>query len=240
MSVRVRFAPSPTGYLHLGGARTALFNWAYARRHGGKFILRIEDTDLDRSTPEATQAILDSMKWLGIAWDEGPEVGGAQGPYFQTERRALYREHAEALLVSGKAYRCYCTAEELEARRQSQTQRREPPRYDWRCRELDAAARARFEAEGRGAAIRYALSADGGETGWDDLVRERVAFPNDVLDDFVILCTDGLPTYKFACVVDDHAMVRQIIRPKERSIRIGCRTAIIPRGRKYTHRKICA
>src|SRR6516225_7517997 len=152
MSVRVRFAPSPTGFLHVGGARTALFNYLFARAQGGVFILRIEDTDAARSTGEASAAILDSMRWLGLGWDEGPEVGGDHGPYFQSERRPLYRRAADALLAAGRAYPCYCTAAELEQRREAQLARGEPPRYDGRCRGLAAAARARHEAEGRTAA----------------------------------------------------------------------------------------
>ena len=205
MSVRVRFAPSPTGYLHVGGARTALFNALYARRHGGAFILRIEDTDVARSTEESVAAIVDSMHWLGLTWDEGPGVGGGFGPYFQGERRDLYAHHAEMLRVAGRAYSCYCTAEELEQRRAAQMARGEPPRYDGRCRALDAATRARYDAEGRPAATRFAKLDDGDVT-WTDGVRGPVTFQNDVLDDFVLLRSDGWPTYNFACVVDDHLM----------------------------------
>ena len=212
MSVRVRFAPSPTGFLHVGGARTALFNYLFARAQGGVFILRIEDTDAARSTGEASAAILDSMRWLGLGWDEGPEVGGDHGPYFQSERRPLYRRAADALLAAGRAYPCYCTAAELEQRREAQLARGEPPRYDGRCRGLAAAARARHEAEGRTAALRFALPGPG-ETTWDDIVRGRVAFQNEVLDDFVLLRSDGLSTYNFACVVDDDAMaISHVIR----------------------------
>jgi glutamyl-tRNA synthetase len=212
MSVRVRFAPSPTGHLHVGGARTALYNYLHARRLGGVFILRIEDTDAERSTPESLAAIFDSMRWLGLAWDEGPEAGGAYGPYFQSERRALYQAHAETLTASGRAYPCYCTPAELEERRAAQLARGEPPRYDGRCRALDAAGRARMEAEGRTAALRFALPGPA-ETAWEDVIRGRVAFRNEVLDDFVILRSDGLPTYNYACVVDDHLMeISDVIR----------------------------
>jgi nondiscriminating glutamyl-tRNA synthetase len=212
VTVRVRFAPSPTGFLHVGGARTALYNYLFARVHGGVFVLRIEDTDAARSTDESVTAILDSLRWLGLVWDEGPEVGGDHGPYFQSERRAHYHRHAKALLAAGRAYPCYCTPAELEAMRESQAAGKEPQRYDGRCRDLDAAGRARLVAEGRGAALRFALEA-AGETAWTDVVRDRVAFRNDVLDDFVLLRADGLPTYNFACVVDDHEMeITHVIR----------------------------
>ncbi len=212
MTVRVRFAPSPTGFLHVGGARTALYNYLFARVHGGVFVLRIEDTDAARSTDESVTAILDSLRWLGLAWDEGPGAGGAHGPYFQSERREHYRRHAGALRAAGRAYPCYCTPAELEAMRESQAVHKEPQRYDGRCRGLDAAARARLEAEGRAPALRFALET-GGETAWQDVVRDRVAFRNDVLDDFVLLRADGLPTYNFACVVDDHEMeISHVIR----------------------------
>ena len=212
MSVRVRFAPSPTGYLHVGGARTALFNYLFARRHGGVFILRIEDTDAARSTEESVTAILDSMRWLGLEWDEGPDRGGTHGPYFQGERRGQYARHAAALKAAGRAYPCFCTAAELEERRTAQLARGEPPRYDGRCRALDPRERARLESEGKPAALRFAKQPDGDVT-WSDGVRGPVAFQNDVLDDFVLLRSDGGPTYNFACVVDDHEMeITDVIR----------------------------
>ncbi len=213
MTVRVRFAPSPTGYLHVGGARTALFNYLFARGQRGVFVLRIEDTDAARSTDESLGAILDSLRWLGLAWDEGPEAEGPYGPYFQSQRRGRYRLHAESLQAGGRAYPCYCTADELEARREAQLKRGEPPRYDGRCRGLDPAGRAAFEAEGRRAALRFVLPAGAGEIRWDDVVRGAVSFQNEVLDDFVVLRSDGLPTYNFACVVDDHEMaITHVIR----------------------------
>jgi nondiscriminating glutamyl-tRNA synthetase len=212
MSVRVRFAPSPTGYLHVGGARTALYNYLFARANGGVFILRIEDTDAARSTEESLNAILDSMRWLGLSWDEGPGAGGRQGPYFQAQRGEIYRRHADALLASGRAYRCYCTATELEARRQEQIARGAAPRYDVRCRGLDEAARGKREDEGRQPAIRFRLP-DDGAVSWDDIARSEVTFQNEVLDDFVLLRSDGLATYNFACVVDDHEMeISHVIR----------------------------
>jgi glutamyl-tRNA synthetase len=212
MSVRVRFAPSPTGFLHVGGARTALFNYLFARRERGTFVLRIEDTDAARSTEESLRAILDGLHWLGLTWDEGPGAGGSHGPYVQSERRELYQGEAEALLEAGRAYRCFCTPEELEERRAAQLARGEPPRYDGRCRDLDDAARARFLAEGRRPALRFRLEEEG-EVAWEDVVRGRVAFRGDVLDDFVILRSDGNPTYNFAAVVDDHAMaITHVVR----------------------------
>ncbi len=212
MKPRVRFAPSPTGYLHVGGARTALYNWLLARRLGGTMILRIEDTDAARSTDESVRAIFESLGWLGLSWDEGPGIGGPHGPYFQSERRDLYRAKADELEGRGLAYPCWCTPEELEKRREQQAAAGQPPRYDGRCRRLDAAARAERAAAGTPPATRFALEPTG-MTAWDDVVRERVSFQNDLLDDFVLLRSDGLPTYNFACVVDDHAMeITHVIR----------------------------
>jgi glutamyl-tRNA synthetase len=212
VSVRVRFAPSPTGYLHVGGARTALYNYLFARSRGGTFVLRIEDTDAARSTDESVRAILDSLAWLGLTWDEGPGVDGGNGPYFQSERREFYQRHAAALEQAGRAYRCYCTPAELDAMREEQARAKLPQGYDGRCRRLDATARARLEAGGRPPVLRFALD-PAGETVWEDVVRGRVAFRRDVLDDFVLLRADGLPTYNFACVVDDHEMaISHVIR----------------------------
>ncbi len=212
MSVRVRFAPSPTGHLHVGGARTALFNYLFARVHGGVFVLRIEDTDAARSTDASVRAIFDSLRWLGLSWDEGPQAGGNAGPYFQSERRPLYARRAEALREAGRAYPCYCTPEELEARREKQVERGEAPRYDGRCRNLDDAARAALAAEGRTPALRFALPGPG-EIAWKDVVRGDVSFRAELLDDFVLIRSDGLPTYNFACVVDDHEMdISHVVR----------------------------
>jgi len=187
--IRTRFAPSPTGYLHIGGARTALFCWAFARRHGGKFILRVEDTDRERSTQESVQAILDGLSWLGIDWDEGP--------YYQMQRLDRYREAAEQLLREGRAYRCYCTREELEAMREAQVARGEKPRYDRRWRDSTEAPPA-----GRPAVIRFKNPLDGA-VAWDDLVKGTVSVANDELDDLVLVRADGVPTYNFGVVVDD-------------------------------------
>jgi glutamyl-tRNA synthetase len=190
--VVTRFAPSPTGYLHIGGARTALFNWLYARRSGGKFILRIEDTDQERSTPELVQAILDGMSWLGITWDEGP--------YFQMERMELYRKEAERLLREGKAYRCVCKKEELDRRREEMKARGEKPRYDGRCRALPPGA-----TEGKPHVLRIKTPL-AGQTVVRDLLRGDVVFENSGLDDLVLLRTDGSPTYNYVVVVDDASM----------------------------------
>ena len=179
MSLRTRFAPSPTGYLHIGGARTALFSWLYARHHGGEFVLRIEDTDLERSTAESVNAILEGMNWLGLTYDHGP--------FYQTERFDRYKEVIEQLMAAGHAYRCYCTKEELDAMREEQKARKEKPRYDGRCR-------ARTEPrEGVEPVIRF-RTPDEGVTVVDDMVRGKVAFQNSELDDLIIARSDGSPT----------------------------------------------
>jgi glutamyl-tRNA synthetase len=197
-TVRVRFPPSPTGHLHLGGVRTALFNWLYARHHGGVFVLRIEDTDRTRSTEESIQAILESLRWLGLDWDEGP--------YRQTERLAIYQEHAYRLLEEGKAYYCYCSPEELQARREQAVRRGEAPRYDRRCRDL------KHPPLGRQPAIRLKAPL-AGETRFVDLIHGELAFENSELDDLIILRSDGTPTYNFAVVVDDVTMrITHVIR----------------------------
>ena len=187
-----RFAPSPTGYLHIGGARTALFNWLYARRSGGKFILRIEDTDQERSTPEAAQAIIDGMSWLGILWDAGP--------YFQMERMDLYRKEADRLLQEGKAYRCICPKEDLDARREAMKARGEKPRYDRQCIDLPPEA-----VEGKPHVVRI-KTPPSGKTVVHDLFRGEVAYDNSELDDLILLRTDGSPTYNYVVVVDDASM----------------------------------
>jgi glutamyl-tRNA synthetase len=204
MSVRTRFAPSPTGFLHIGGARTALFSWAYARRHGGKFVLRIEDTDLERSTQASVEAILDGMKWLGIDWDEGP--------FFQMQRLARYREVAEQLIAAGHAYRCWATKEELDAMREAQRARGEKPRYDGRWRPERAKASGLVPPADRPPVIRFRTPEEG-SVGWNDLVKGLIEFPNAELDDLVLLRADGVPTYNFGVVVDDLDMrITQVIR----------------------------
>ena len=200
-AVRTRFAPSPTGYLHVGGARTALFNWLYARRHAGRFILRIEDTDRERSTEGAVEAILDGLAWLGLDWDEGP--------WFQSERMARYREAAESLLASGRAYHCHCPKERLDRIRAEQLARREKPRYDGYCRDR---GRDRAPPGAAPPVIRFRTPRDG-ETIVEDLVRGRVVIRNEELDDLVIVRADGTPTYNFSVVVDDLDMaVTHVVR----------------------------
>jgi glutamyl-tRNA synthetase len=212
--VRCRIAPAPTGYLHVGNARTALYNWLFARHHGGTFILRIEDTDLKRSTPEAIAIVMDSLRWLELEWDEGPEVGGDFGPYFQTQRMAHYHEAAERFLAEGRAYHCYCTPEELEDRRRAALARGETPGYDGRCRTLSAADRARFEAEGRPKAVRFAMP--GTDIVVPDLIRGDTHFPANDLRDFVILRSDRTPTYLLAAAVDDVQMqMTHVIRGED-------------------------
>ena len=213
-NVRVRFAPSPTGKLHIGGARTAIYNWAFARANGGTFILRIDDTDPTRSTAENTQVILRAMRWLGLDWDEGPEVGGDFGPYAQTERLDLYREAAERLLAEGKAYPCFCTPEQLEADRKAAQERKDPFQgYQRRCRNIPAdEARARMEA-GEPYTLRIKVPEDRGDVVIDDAVHGKVVFDAKELDDFVIFRSDGTPTYNFATVVDDALMgITHVIR----------------------------
>lgn len=210
--VRVRFAPSPTGALHVGSARTALFNWLFARHHQGTFILRIEDTDAARSTEASSQTIFDGMRWLGLDWDEGPGVGGDYGPYFQRERLDLYREFAQKLIDKGLAYSCYCTPEELAERREAMRQAGLDPKYDRKCLHLSETEKARLEAEGRRPVLRF-YSEDEGESVVHDLIHGESRFANKVLDDFVIMRSDDLPTYNFAVVVDDHLMeITHVIR----------------------------
>ncbi|MFA7095538.1 MAG: glutamate--tRNA ligase [Gammaproteobacteria bacterium] len=198
MSIRTRFAPSPTGYLHIGGARTALFSWLYARKHGGTFVLRIEDTDQERSTVESVNAILEGMTWLGLEYDEGP--------FFQTQRFPRYREVIQQLLEEGKAYRCYCTKEELDAMREAQMARKEKPRYDGRCRHL------KNPPTDKPFVVRFKNPLDGVVV-VDDLIRGKVVFQNSELDDLIIARTDGTPTYNFTVVVDDYDMkITHVIR----------------------------
>ncbi len=197
-NIRVRFAPSPTGYLHIGGVRTALFNWLFARHNKGVFILRIEDTDQTRSTDESIQAIIEGMQWLGLDWDEGP--------YRQTERMHIYKEHVEKLLQEDKAYHCYCTPEELEGRRKQALAEKRIPKYDGRCREL------KNPVPGRQPAVRFKVPLQG-ETIVDDHVKGRIVFENTQLDDLIIMRSDGWPTYNFCVVVDDATMnITHVIR----------------------------
>lgn len=206
-TVRVRFAPSPTGSPHIGNIRTALFTWLYARKHGGVFILRIEDTDRARYVEGSVQEIMDSLRWLGLDWDEGP--------YFQSERLPLYQEVAQRLVASGHAYRCYCTPERLEELRRQQEAAKQPTGYDRRCRYLSDEERRRLEAEGTPYVIRFAMPLEG-ETVFHDEIRGEIRFENRLLDDFVMLKSDGYPTYHLASVTDDHHMgITHVIRGEE-------------------------
>ncbi|HEY4743631.1 MAG TPA: glutamate--tRNA ligase, partial [Desulfuromonadaceae bacterium] len=196
--LRVRFAPSPTGYLHVGGARTALFNWLLARKQEGTFILRIEDTDVERSTQESVDAILQGMEWLGLDWDEGP--------FYQSDNFPLYREYVHRLLDTGKAYRCYCTAEELEAKRELAMKEGRKPKYDGTCRERTD------HPEGAPYVVRF-RAPQAGATSFDDLIKGTITFPNEELDDLIIQRSDGTPTYNFCVVIDDASMrITTVIR----------------------------
>lgn len=214
--VRVRFAPSPTGYLHIGGARTALFNWLFARGRNGRFILRIEDTDRKRFVPDSLDDLMSNLRWLGLQWDEGPEVGGPYGPYFQSERLHLYQHWAHWLVEHGHAYRCYCSEERLEAVRQEQLARGDPqPGYDRFCRTLTAQQRAQHEAAGDPYVIRLAVPLEGSTT-FHDAIRGDITFEHSQLKDAVLLKSDGWPTYHLAAVVDDHLMeISHIMRADE-------------------------
>ena len=213
--VRVRFAPSPTGRPHVGGIRTAMFNWLLARHTGGSFILRIEDTDVTRKVEGAVEYIMEGLKWLGLDWDEGPDVGGDYGPYYQSQRLHLYREAAEKLVAQGDAYYCYCSSERLEAMRKEQIARKQPPGYDRSCRELTPPERVELEAQGITPVIRFKVPLEG-QTGFTDQIYGDVIFENSSIDDFVMLKSDGYPTYHLANVVDDHAMaISHVIRGEE-------------------------
>jgi glutamyl-tRNA synthetase len=203
--IRVRFAPSPTGHLHLGGARTALFNYLLAKKTGGTFILRIEDTDQKRFVEGAEQEIMDGLHWLGINYDEGPDIGGPFGPYRQTERREIYQRHATALVDKGAAYPCFCSAERLEKIRQEQQRRKETPHYDGACRSIASEEAARRIATGEKHVIRLRMPQEGTTTARDH-IRGDVTVDNKNFDDAILVKTDGLPTYHFAAMVDDHEM----------------------------------
>lgn len=210
-SVRTRFAPSPTGDLHVGGARTALFNWLFTRHHGGDFILRIEDTDFDRSAEEHVDQIRSAMEWLGLDWDEGPGVGGDHGPYRQSERIDRYKRALEKLQDRNAVYKCYCTPEELEQMRERQRARKEPPRYNGRCLRLSEDEKQAFEEEGRPHTYRYRIPEE--PVVVEDVVKGDVSFPADQVGDFIIIKSNGTPSYNFAVVVDDHHMdITHVIR----------------------------
>lgn len=214
-NIRVRFAPSPTGALHIGGARTALFNWLFARNQGGSFILRLEDTDLNRSTQEAAAGIIDGLQWLGMDWDEGPDVGGSWGPYRQSERLPIYQQYISELLTSGHAYHCFCTAEELNDERNQAAEKKENYRHHCPYQDRSAAQIQDLLESGQPAVVRLRIP-ESGSTVIHDLVRGEVAFENRLLDDIIIQKSDGLPTYNFAVVIDDHTMqISHVIRAEE-------------------------
>ena len=213
--VRVRYAPSPTGGFHVGGARTALYNWLFARHMGGRFILRIEDTDRTRYRPDALADLLEGLRWLGLDWDEGPAVGGPYGPYTQSERLPLYQEYAERLVAKGAAYPCYCTPERLQAVREEQRRRGEAPGYDRACRELTRRQIAEYQARGVTPVIRLRVPLEG-QTTTHDLIRGDITVDNRSLDDLILLKSDGFPTYHLANVVDDHLMeISHVMRGDE-------------------------
>ena len=214
-NVRVRFAPSPTGLPHIGNIRTALFNWLFARHHGGKFIVRVEDTDQGRLVSGATDAVLDALDWLHLQWDEGPRVGGPYAPYFQSERLQIYHQMSEKLINGGFAYRCYCNEERLKQLRKDQLSSKHHPGYDSHCRDLSPGERRRLEAEGGPSVIRFAMPTSGA-TNVDDIIRGEVVWQNELLDDFILLKSDGYPTYHLAVVVDDHLMqISHVLRAEE-------------------------
>ncbi|HZT07906.1 MAG TPA: glutamate--tRNA ligase [Chloroflexota bacterium] len=213
--VRVRIAPSPTGLPHIGTFRTFLFNWLFARGRGGKFVIRIEDTDRERLVPGAVEALLDAVRWFGLDWDEGPVVGGPYAPYEQSLRLPIYQRYVDQLLREGKAYRCYCSVERLEELRREQQARKEPPGYDRLCRRLTEAQRAERQASGAPFVVRFAVPLEGSTT-FTDVIHGDVTWENRVLDDFVIVKSDGFPTYHLAHLVDDHVMeISHVLRGDE-------------------------
>jgi glutamyl-tRNA synthetase len=213
--IRVRFAPSPTGFPHIGGIRTALFNWLFAQRYGGKFLLRIEDTDVARTVEGSVEAIFKGLHWIGLGWDEGPDIGGKYAPYYQSQRLPLYQEIAKKLVAQGNAYYCYCSSERLDQMRKDQAAKKLPPGYDRCCRDLTPEERAKKEAEGIKPIIRFKIPLTG-QTRFTDLIRKEVVFENSTLDDHVLLKSDGYPTYHLANVIDDHVMeISHVIRGEE-------------------------
>jgi len=213
--VKVRFAPSPTGPFHIGGARSALFNWLYAHHMNGTFLVRIEDTDLKRSTKESEENIKDSLKWLGLNWDEGIDVGGDNGPYRQTERLDIYNAEVKKLIDEGKAYYCYCTEEELEESRKEQIAAGKTPVYDGHCEHLTQEQIDQYKAEGRKPVVRLKVRKDG-VFAFDDMVRGHVEFQASGIGDFIIVKSDGIPVYNFAVVIDDAKMgITHVIRAEE-------------------------
>ncbi|TET46239.1 MAG: glutamate--tRNA ligase [Dehalococcoidia bacterium] len=214
-SIRVRFAPSPTGFPHVGNIRTALFNWLFARHTGGTFIVRIEDTAVARKVAGALEAILDGLRWRGRDWDEGPEVGGKYGPYFQSQRLDFYSEAANRLVEQGDAYRCYCSPERMAEMRAEQQKRKQSPGYDRRCRDLSETERTQKEAEGITPVVRFKMPLEG-QTSFSDIIWGEITVENSTLDDYVLLKSDGYPTYHLANVVDDHLMeISHVLRAEE-------------------------
>lgn len=219
--IRTRFAPSPTGHLHLGGARTAIFNWLFARHHRGTFVVRIEDTDRERSTPESERAVLDDLRWLGLEWDEGPEVGGPYAPYRQSERIDLYRRRATELIDLGFAYRCFCSEAALEKRRQQALQENRSPHYDLTCFVVPPEEAGIRVERGEAHVVRFHVPREkespfSGDVTIDDLIRGEVSWKTESLGDFILLRPDGMPTYNFSVVVDDHEMrISHVIRAEE-------------------------
>lgn len=212
--VRVRIAPSPSGNLHIGTARTALFNYLFAKKNNGKYVLRIEDTDLDRSSQAYIDNIYDSLKALGLNWDEGPDVGGEYGPYQQSDRFDIYPKYAQKLIEAGYAYECYCTQEELEAEKEESIKNKKPHKYSGKCRNLSEEEKAKLKAEGRKPSIRFKVPE--GETHYDDMVKGHLHFDNALIGDFVIMKSNGTPTYNFAVVIDDMEMkISHIIRGED-------------------------
>ncbi|AIF50097.1 glutamate--tRNA ligase [Pelosinus sp. UFO1] len=213
--IRVRFAPSPTGPFHIGGARSALFNWLLAKKFNGKFIMRIEDTDLERSTKESEEGIKEALRWLGITWDEGTDVGGPYGPYRQTERLDTYDTYTKQLLENGQAYYCYCSEEEIDAERQAQLDKGENPRYGGRCRHLTEEEKADFIKRGVKPTVRFHVK-ENQQIMFKDMVRDTVSFDSNGVGDFVIVKSDGVPVYNYAVVVDDALMkITHVIRGEE-------------------------
>ena len=213
-NLRVRFAPSPTGELHVGNARTAFFNWLFARHSGGAFILRIEDTDQERTTKHFEKNLLDDLRWLGIDWDEGPGKEGPFGPYHQMERLHIYNAHLERLLAEGRAYPCYCSEEELEAERADLIAKRMMPRYMGKCRHLTPEERKKLEGQGRAPAYRFAV--EKGPIEFNDMIRGAMKFAGSAIGDLIIVRSNGLPAYNFAAVIDDHLMeITHVIRGED-------------------------
>jgi len=213
--IRVRFAPSPTGPFHIGGARSALFNWLVAKKNNGKFVMRIEDTDYERSTKESEENIKAALEWLGITWNEGIDVGGPYGPYRQSERLDIYNSYTKQLLTEGKAYHCYCSEDELDAARQVQQGRGETPRYSGRCRHLTEKEIAQFVAEGRKPTVRFHVL-ENEQIVFKDMVRDTISFDSNGVGDFVIVKSDGVPVYNYAVVIDDALMhITHVIRGEE-------------------------